>query len=95
MEDFDQEQTLTEESADKALVLGAGMLEMWMKHRAKNPRSEQVETAKQLLLKMVEGLERGVLSDGSDRSDWSDRKEEQTKVENELAEYAGELSINY
>ena len=92
LEDFDQEQNLTEESADKALVLGAGMLEMWMKHRAKNPRSEQVETAKQLLLKMVEGLERGsgLLSDGSDRSDWSDRKEEQTKVENELAEYAGE-----
>ena len=92
MEDFDQEQNLTEESADKALVLGAGMLEMWMKHRAKKPRSEQVATVKQMLLQMAAGLEResGVLSDGSDRSDWSDRKEEETKVENELAEYAGE-----
>ena len=91
IEDFDQEQNLTEESADKALVLGAGMLEMWMKHRAKNPRSEQVETVKQMLLQMAEGLERGVLSDLSDLSDQSDRViEEQTKVENELAEYAGE-----
>ena len=88
MEDFDQEPNLTEESADKALVLGAGMLEMWMKHRAKNPRSEQVETVKQMLLQMAEGLERGVLSDLSDQSDRV--IEEQTKVENELAEYAGE-----
>ena len=103
MEDFDQEQNLTEESAEKALVLGAGMLEMWMKHRAKNPRSEQVATVKQMLLQMAEGLERGsgLLSDGSDGSDKSDgsdresdresdRKEEETKVKNELAEYAGE-----
>ena len=88
MEDFDQEPNLTEESADKALVLGAGMLEMWMKHRAKNPRSEQVETVKQMLLQMAEGLERGVLSDLSDQSDRV--IEEQPKVENELAEYAGE-----
>ena len=93
MEDFDQEQNLTEESADKALVLGAGMLEMWMKHRAKNPRGEQVETVKQMLLQMAAGLERGsgLLSDLSDLSDQSDRViEKQTKGENELAEYAGE-----
>ena len=99
MEDFDQEQNLTEESADKALVLGAGMLEMWMKHRAKNPRSEQVATVKQMLLQMAAGLERGVLSDPASRSyavaSGSDREsdrviEEETKVENELAEYAGE-----